>query len=289
MIYIILLLAMSVQFCVVDKTINAQTKISQLLELDKNLVIETLVSLNKKFSRLKNPLLRNLLVKRVSIADACKISKTDIGDFMRSMKQIGFNVTADTPVENDIAVQAPSFQEPLNYLELDVRPVLAQDKDPLKEILAAIKKLEKGQGLKLINTFEPLPLIRLLADKGFSYRVELPEPNLVVTYFNKSEMAVDKTANIPLITPAANNDPFDHLLKRFDEQRMIFLDVRQLEMPKPMLAILEKTPNLIAGGALFVYHKKIPVYLLPELDKQGLTYAFKTIGPGDVQMLICKK
>ncbi len=70
---------------------------------------------------------------------------------------------------------------------------------------------------------------------------------------------------------------------------MIFLDVRQLEMPKPMLAILEQTPNLVAGNALFVYHKKIPVYLLPELEKQGLTYVFKTIGPADINMLIYKK
>jgi len=278
-----------VHFCVMELTINAQTKISQLLEVDRDLVIRTLVGLNKKFSRLKNPLLRNLLVKRVSIADACKISNTEISDFMWSMKQIGFKVTADASVENNIAVRTASFQEPLDYLELDVRPVLAQDKDPLKEILAAIKKLEEGQGLKLINTFEPLPLIHLLADKGFSFRVEHPEPNLVVTYFNKTGSIADETVTILLTDPAADNDQFDRLLKRFDEARITFLDVRKLEMPKPMLAILEQTPNLVAGSALFVYHKKIPVYLLPELAKQGLTYVFKTIGDADINMLIYKK
>ena len=272
-----------------ELTINPQTKISQLLEVDRDLVIRTLVGLNKKFSRLKNPILRNLLVKRVSIADACKMSKTEISDFMWIMKQIGFKVTSDTFVENDIAGRTISFQEPLDYLELDVRPVLAQDKDPLKEILAAIKKLEEGQGLKLVNTFEPLPLIHLLADKGFSFRMEHPEPNLVVTYFNKAGSNLVETVTIPLTVPATDNDQFDRLLKRFDEHRIIFLDVRQLEMPKPMLAILEQTPNLVAGNALFVYHKKIPVYLLPELEKQGLTYVFKTIGPADINMLIYKK
>lgn len=276
-------------FCVMELTINAQTKVSQLLEVDRDLVIKTLVGLNKKFSKLKNPLLRNLLVKRVSIADACKISKTEIVDFMWSMKQIGFKVDAEALVENNIAVLNRSFREPLDYFELDVRPVLAQDKDPLKEILAAIKKLEEGQGLKLINTFEPLPLIHLLADKGFSFRVEHPEPNLVITYFSKAGPGADETATIPLTVPATDNDRFDRLMKRFDEHRVIFLDVRQLEMPKPMLAILERTPDLVAGNALFVYHKKIPVYLLPELEKQGLTYVFKTIGPADINMLIYKK
>jgi uncharacterized protein (DUF2249 family) len=272
-----------------ELTINAQTKISQLLDIDRDLVIKTLVGLNKKFSKLKNPLLRKLLVKRVSIADACKISKTEITDFMWSMQQIGFKVTDDASGENNMVMLNTSFREPLDYLELDVRPVLAQDKDPLKEILACIKKLEEGQGLKLVNTFEPLPLIHLLADKGFSFRVEHPEPNLVVTYFSKSGSGADETVTIPLTVPAVDNDQFDRLLKRFDEHRIIFLDVRQMEMPKPMLSILEQTPNLVVGNALFVFHKKIPVYLLPELEKQGLTYAFKTIGPADINMLIYKK
>lgn len=275
-------------FCQMQITIDPNTKISHLLSVDRDLVIKTLVNLNKKFSKLKNPLLRNLLVKRVSIADACKISNTEIADFMWSMQQIGFKVT-DPSADNNIALQAASFQEPLDYLELDVRPVLAQDKDPLKEILTAIKKLEEGQGLKLINTFEPLPLIHLLADKGFSFRVEHPQPNLVLTYFSKAGSIAGETVAIPSTVPAADNEQFDRQLKRFDESRITFLDVRQLEMPKPMLAILEQTPNLVAGNALFVFHKKIPVYLLPELEKQGLTYVFKTIGPADINMLIYKK
>jgi hypothetical protein len=41
-----------------ELAINPQTKISQLLEVDRDLVIKTLVGLNKKFSRLKNPLLQ---------------------------------------------------------------------------------------------------------------------------------------------------------------------------------------------------------------------------------------
>ncbi|NNU33135.1 DUF2249 domain-containing protein [Mucilaginibacter sp. S1162] len=225
------------------------------MSVDRDLVIKTLVNLNKKFSKLKNPLLRNLLVKRVSIADACKISNTEIADFMWSMQQIGFKVTAPS-VDNNIALQAASYQEPLDYLELDVRPVLAQDKDPLKEILTAIKKLEEGQGLKLINTFEPLPLIHLLADKGFSFRVEHPEPNLVLTYFSKAGSMAGETLEIPSTVPVADNEQFDRQLKRFDESRITFLDVRQLEMPKPMLAILEQTPNRLPATPYLCFTKR---------------------------------
>ena len=271
------------------KTISAQTKISQLLEVDPDLVIETLINLNGKFSRLKNPILRNLLIKRVSIADACKISNTEIADFMWSMEQIGFHATNEAPDKNNLPRVADLFEEPFDYLELDVRPILALDKDPLKEILSCIKKLQENQGLKLINTFEPFPLINLLAGKGFSYRIEQADPNTVITYFNKTTLGTDEITKIPANEPMIDDKQFDELLANFTPDQVIYLDVRELEMPKPMLAILEQTPNLIAGKALFIYHKKIPVYLLPELEKQGLDYVFKTIAPGNVNMLICKK
>ncbi len=276
-------------FCVMERTINAQTKISQLLEFNRDLVIKTLTGLNSKFSRLKNPVLRNLLIKRVSIADACKISNTDIVDFMRSMEQIGFRVGKTMPVEADFPGVANVFEEARKYLELDVRPLLAQDKDPLKEILSCIKKLDENQGLKLINTFEPLPLIHLLADKGFSHRVEHADSNTVITYFNKTQLGKEEITTVPADEPTIDDQQFDELLASFLPAQVKYLDVRELEMPKPMLAILEQAPTLVAGNALFVYHKKVPVYLLPELEKLGLQYIFKTIAPGNVNMLIYKK
>lgn len=278
-----------VHFCTMQLTINAQTKISQLLEADRELVIKTLVDLNKHFSKLNNPVLRNLLMKRVSIADACKISNTEIADFMLSMKQIGFRVAGETTLENTPQAVKEAFQESSDYLELDVRPIIAQDKDPLKEILACIKNLKGGQGLKLINTFEPLPLIHLLADKGFSYRVEQVDLNTVITYLSRTSITAAEVSDIALTHPAGDNDQFDLLLAGFFPDHMNYIDVRNLELPKPMLTILEHTLGITSTVALFVYHKKIPMYLLPELEKQGLSYAFRTIGPGDVHMLIYRK
>ena len=60
-------------------------------------------------------------------------------------------------------------------------------------------------------------------------------------------------------------------------------------MPGPMLAILERTSALTPEMALFVYHKKIPVYLLPELEKQGLSFLFKPVGPNNIHMLIFRQ
>jgi hypothetical protein len=56
------------------KLISASTRIIELLNYNKTEVITALVKLNKNFSKLKNPILRNLLARRITIADACMIA-----------------------------------------------------------------------------------------------------------------------------------------------------------------------------------------------------------------------
>lgn len=77
------------------KSINSKTKIKQLLETNQPLVTGTLIKLNKNFSKLRNPVLRNLFASRITIADACKISGCTLPDFMASMKQIGFSLSSE--------------------------------------------------------------------------------------------------------------------------------------------------------------------------------------------------
>jgi hypothetical protein len=270
------------------KSISSKTTIKDLLEVNQDLVIEALIKLNKSFRRLKNPILRNVLARRVSIADACKMAGCSINDFAETMKQIGFTVEVGMLEERPQVPSELAFKQPGSYFTLDVRPILAQDKDPLKEILAKISALEQNHGLKLINTFEPLPLIHLLADRGFSHFTVSPDPGLVITYFTRNRAApITAKASVDS-DQAADPELFDQSLKKFSPDHIMYLDVRQLEMPKPMLTILERLLHLGNDDALFVYHKKIPVYLLPELEKQGFRYAFKDIAPGDVNMLIYK-
>jgi len=59
-------------------------------------------------------------------------------------------------------------------------------------------------------------------------------------------------------------------------------------MPGPMMTILESLNDLPAGYALFVNHKRIPVFLLPELKERNFDYRIKTISEGEVNLLIFK-
>jgi hypothetical protein len=59
-------------------------------------------------------------------------------------------------------------------------------------------------------------------------------------------------------------------------------------MPQPMITILETLDTLPVDTALYIYHKRIPVFLLPELDQRGFEYRVKEISDGEVHLLIFK-
>ena len=59
-------------------------------------------------------------------------------------------------------------------------------------------------------------------------------------------------------------------------------------MPMPMLTILDELEHLPENMALFVYHKRIPVFLLPELQERKYDYRIKEISDGNVNLLIFK-
>ena len=76
-------------------------------------------------------------------------------------------------------------------------------------------------------------------------------------------------------------------MERFKD-KIETIDVRALEMPLPMTSILGALENLPAETALFVHHKRIPVFLLPELTEREFEYRIKEIHDGEVELLIFK-
>lgn len=274
-----------------SSTINADTRISELIKANP-LVIDTLVELNPNFSKLRNPILRNLLARRVSISDACAIAGCKVSDFMDKMILIGFitDSQVDASVSKDNGINtAAIFSGGLKAVELDVRPVLAGGSDPLKLILEASNALKDDECLKIINTFEPIPLINLLAKKGFRSLSERPGKDLVYTWFVKDEVEGVIPDAEKVEPEIVNNElEFERMLESYGPERIHTIDVRNLEMPQPMIRILENLSKLKHDEVLFVYHKKVPVYLLPELEERGFKYLIKNCPDGKINMLICK-
>lgn len=272
--------------------INKNTKISELIK-ENEAAIETIVSINAHFKKLRNPLLRKILASRVTIEDAARIGKCEVAEFFNKLEEIGFEIENSTsePPKKETTMKKNENKEILAVLEsgkvtsMDVRPALAQGNDPFKEIMGALKTLQDGYVLEIINSFEPTPLIKIINSKGYVSMVK-NEDEVIYTYFLKSDEA-DK----PTIS---NNLVFKVTLEALEiektkcEKEVHEVDVRDLEMPLPMVTILNKLEELKQGDVLYVHHKKIPQYLLPELAQRNFKTYIAEIDDENVKLLICQ-
>ena len=265
--------------------INPATKIANLLKHDIR-AMEAIISISPRSEKLRNPLLRKLLAGRTTIAMASKIGGCTVDDFMEQLKPLGFETEERLQEEGHTHAVLPHWllnKSKQEIEELDVRPVLDAGQDPLKQILNALNKLPQYHVLKVINTFEPTPLISMVEKKGFASYVEAEAEDLIATYFyKKSDIQEASSKN-----SHREGEDWEEILARYKDH-LVQIDVRALPMPQPMMTILEALEHLAADEALFVEHKKTPVYLLPELRERGFDYRIKEIEDQHVQLLIFK-
>ena len=262
--------------------VTKDTKISKIINENKD-AIDVIASINKHFKKLKNPVLRKVLAPRVTVKDAARIGKTEVAVFLEKLEAIGFKVAHEESPETANS-KSNNNLETLNLVELDVRPTINSGADPFKEIMGAVKKMKEDETLKIINIFEPIPLIKILKEKGYKTWTDEINANEFHTFFKKE-------ANITH-QEVVENMPISE--GSFDEKLLTFggnikeIDVSLLEMPEPMVNILKEIETLPEGHVLFVNHKKIPQFLLPELKSRGFTWMHKEISSGDTKLIIFK-
>jgi len=171
-----------------------------------------------------------------------------------------------------------------NIVELDVRPILAGGVDPFEKIMETLKEMGDTQTLEIINTFEPVPLLNVLKGKGYDYKTERPDDGSIHTFlFKKQENTVERNE-----TKETNAElSFEDLEKKYSG-KLKEIDVRDLEMPMPMVTILEEIEKLSEGEALYVHHKRLPQYLLPELEDRNYNLVKKEIDEDNLKIIIFK-
>jgi uncharacterized protein (DUF2249 family) len=268
--------------------ISSKTKISKLIE-SNNDTIEVISSINKHFRKLKNPILRRTLASRVSIEDAAKIGGVPICVMIDRLKEIGFvteddcacdMVSADKMIKRD---KNKINMKKETIVELDVRPILEAGTDPFESIMAELKKMDEKHTLLIINKFEPIPLLNILKTKGYNYQTERPEDGVVHTFVEKMSGDIKPEERIERVQESS----FEQVEKKY-EGKMKEIDVRHLEMPMPMVTILEEIEHIGAANALFVHHKKLPQYLIPELEDRNYQWVSNEIDESNVKLIIFK-
>lgn len=270
--------------------ISAKTKISKLIKANPS-AIKVIAEINPHFRKLKNPVLRRVLAPRVDIETAARIGGVNIQVFFDKLALIGFEINKGEKIQEKKEI-VNKTEDMFNLKEdkitvLDVREGLANGVDPFNEIMAAIKDFSAGEVLKIVNTFEPAPIINVLKQKGFISKVEHVSDKEIHTYLKKEKEDRSEEIN-QKAQEAAKTEDIDTVFASFKE-KFKEIDVRELEMPQPMVTILEELKDLPEGYCLFVHHKKVPQFLLPQLDERGYVYLSKEIDVDNTKMLIFKK
>jgi hypothetical protein len=259
--------------------ITEGTKISELIKSNPD-AIEVIASINDHFRKLRNPILRKILAPRVTISDAAKIGGCSVDIFFEKLAEIGF--MRDKSAANPEDKSVPSFFSiPSDYdiSKLDVRGHISDGKDPFLMITRALDNLATGKYLLLINSFEPVPLIKILREKNYLCNVH-PEGEAIYTYIKKTETSARFSARAETLTK-----DFENKLAEYTNKLKI-LDVSAMEMPGPMVTILKELDELPLNVGLFVKHRKIPHFLIPELKMRGINILIRECGENSVELLI---
>ena len=147
--------------------------------------------------------------------------------------------------------------------KLDVRPILRAGGEPFTVIMNAIKNLGSGQALRLLATFEPVPLYGVLAKKGFDHAAREIGGGDWEVLFTPTAAVADPRKGQP-VRPAAGGaspsgwpEPSRHL------------DNRDLEPPEPLVRTLAAVEELQPGEVLSALLCREPVFLLPKLNERG--------------------
>jgi len=145
------------------------------------------------------------------------------------------------------------------YIDVDVRPILRAGGEPFSVIMAALGRLESGQGIRLYATFKPIPLFTVLAERGFTHEAkELSGAEWEVLFTPAESGAAD---------PQGQSQPADVW-----PDPVVRLDNRDLDPPEPMVRILGVAEQLAPGQTFSALLRREPTFLFPHLEKRGFRW-----------------
>jgi hypothetical protein len=174
----------------------------------------------------------------------------------------------DSPAPAPAAVTpAPHFAGPV--VELDVRDELRNGREPFSRIMAAVEALAPDAVLRLRATFEPVPLFRVMAKRGFAHVARQEGAEDWSVWFHRATRDTDDVAPVGTPVGAPAPAPVGAGAAAAEE---IVIDVRGLEPPEPMLRTLAALVTLPDGAVLVQRNERVPQFLLPILSERGFHY-----------------
>lgn len=268
-----------------DEPILASWKISEVLQKHPEL-LDTLVDLSPAFGKLRNPIMRKVQTRLVTVAQAAGIAGLEPAELTRRLNEAA-GITA--PDDASVAAPPPCPEGPPPWVatapystEIDVRPLMARGEEPFKAIMAVARPVPVGSAFRLRAGFEPLPLYDVLAKQGFAHwaRQQAPDEWEIVFFRERGAGAAPQPA-----PKAAAPGTVDWDAPATGE---VTIDVSELVPPEPMVKILQTLETLPPGARLLVHHVRRPIHLYDRLDEMGYAHATRELAPGKVEVMIQK-
>ena len=143
---------------------------------------------------------------------------------------------------------------------LDVREDIREGREPFARIMDTVARLKGEERLRLIAPFEPVPLLSLMARRGFSHEARpTGSGDWEVLFAPSSGSQVP-----PEMTPTSTQSTRGCA-------PVIEVDARGLEPPQPLVVILETLASLSEGAELRARTDRRPMHLYAHLEERGFT------------------
>jgi len=255
----------------------ATDRVSDVLARDEAL-LEVFVGHAPHFSKLRNRTMRRVMARLVTVEQAARMAGVPVNGLLTAINDALGVPVADrsaTPDEPAQPAAPPEAQAPVQthppdaaLVVLDVRAELRAGHEPFSAIMRAVGMMEQDEVLHLRTTFEPVPLFHVLAKRGFTHEVTEHGPEDWSVWFWRPAAGSVPEPESPSARAAEETMP-EHSA---DGTPLIWLDVRGMEPPEPMLQTLTTLESLPEGHELIQLNVRVPRFLLPVLDERGFEY-----------------
>jgi uncharacterized protein (DUF2249 family) len=170
---------------------------------------------------------------------------------------------AKPPLASEQAAALHGYPAGREVVEVDVREDLRAGREPFSRIMAAVNALGAAQVLRVRAIFEPVPLFSALAKRGFTHASQQDGPDDWSVWFWRA----DAEAAAP--APSRSDRQPAHSDGAPPEPGTVWLDVRGLMPPEPLMRTLAALDTLPEGHQLVQVNARVPELLFPVLAERG--------------------
>lgn len=291
--------------------IRKSDRVSTVLRADETL-IDVFAALSPAFERLRNPAMRKVMSKLVTIEQAARMAGVDADELVSRLNGGGAGANGSDPgivgadggdateSAGGGAAACPVALERIPAdarVEVDVRDDLRNGKEPFSRIMAARREVPPGGALRVRAIFEPVPLYAVMEKQGLAHHAEQLGPEDWSVWFYPARQdggaapeSDPRQIAAPEVVPGGGEASQQARAPGGADEGdgVVVLDVRGLEPPEPMVRTLAALEELPPGGTLVQINVRVPQFLLPQLQERGFAYEIREQSPELVRLFITR-